>query len=174
VKCGDKKTATEVGAGNPPELIFFDCDGQLIHRGPVSDLNSVETAMKSALQKYADKEANWQAYDDRAIEGAKESKKLVVLAFSNDKEDSVATLKNFNDRSIAKKHENILFMKKDFEKDSAEAKKWGVTSAPTVLYIDPNKAEGKQVIEKVTGKQSVNAIRVALAKAFAKIEKDSK
>ncbi len=170
MKCADKKTATEIKPSTPPEILFYDCDGELISRNPVTDAASVENAMKGALTKYSNKEITWQQYDERSIEGAKDSGKLVVLSFVNDKDESLATLKNFEDRTIAKKHDKILFVKINYEKDSAEAKKYGAIQAPTVLYIDPNKAVEKQVIEKVSGKQSVNAIRNSLAKAFAKME----
>jgi hypothetical protein len=167
VRCMDKKTATQVKPANPPEIIFFDADGELLSRAGVTDGDSVEKAMKAALEKYAPKQVNWTEYDEKAVS---ESQRLVVLAFVNDKKDSEDTLKAFEDRTIAKKHDQITFVKKEFAKDSEEAKKWGATSAPTVVFINPSKEAGKQVLEKVSGKQSVNALRALLAKAFAKME----
>ena len=172
VKCADKKTATEIKPGTPPEILFYDCDGELISRERVTDLSSVESAMKNALTKYSNKEIAWQDYSDNAVSAAKEAGKIVVLAYVNDKDDSVATLKAFEDRAIAKKHDKMVFLKVAYEKDSASAKKYNVNTAPTVIYIDPSKDEKTQVIEKVKGKQSVNAIRNSIAKAFAK--QDSK
>ncbi len=128
--------------------------------------------MKTALTKYSSKEISWQAWSENSVAAAKESGKLIVLAFVNDKDDSVATLKAFEDRTIAKKHDKVIFLKVTYEKDSADVKKYGVFSAPTVIYIDPSKDGDKQVMEKVQGKQSVNQIRASLFKAFAK--QDSK
>ncbi len=53
VKCGDKKTAEEVKAKNPPEVIFFDADGEEISRTSVKSATDVDRAMNEALKKYA-------------------------------------------------------------------------------------------------------------------------
>lgn len=167
-KCADKKTATELKPGTPPEIMIFDCDGELITRSGVTDVTSVENAMKAALEKYSNKEVSWETYRDGAVNP--EVEKLMVLAFVDDKETSTKALKLFEDRTVAKHHGKIAFLKESYQKDSETATKWNVKTAPSFLIIDPNREEGKQVLDKLTGNVTLSQIRAALAKGFARME----
>lgn len=173
VKCGDKKTAEEVKAKNPPEVIFFDADGEEISRSPVKKAGDVDRAMNEALKKYAPREIAWASYDPEAVKAARESGKLVVLAFASDSKDSAATLEAFTDRTLAKLHDKIAFFKIEFRKDGEVEKLWGVTSAPTVITVDGQQEPGsKAVIEKSLGKKTPGSLKSMIQKGLKQIEKD--
>ena len=72
------------------------------------------------------------------------------------------------DRSIAKFHDRFHFVKTAFRRDSEEAKKYGVSQAPSFVILEPGKGE---VIEKSTGKKTAREIRAAIVKALARPEK---
>lgn len=172
VKCGDKKTAEEVKATNPPEVIFYNPDGEEIHRQSVKDAASIDNAMEQALKKYANREISWNAFDDAALDSARESGKVVILAFASDSKDSEAALKALEDRQLAKLHDSVVFLKATFEKDGRTEKLWGVSSAPTLVLIDPTKEAGsKATLEKIMGKKSPLSLKASIQKALKAIEK---
>jgi hypothetical protein len=172
VKSSDKKTAEEIGAKSPPEVIFFDPDGEEIYRQPVTNAGDIERAMGEATKKYGPKEVSWAAYDEGAVKAAREAGKVVVLAFASDSKDSEATLKAFEDRTLAKLHEKIAFFKIEYRKDDETAKLWGVSAAPTVITVDGAKEMGaKAVIEKSSGKKTPSALKGMIQKALKAIEK---
>ncbi len=171
VQCGDIKTARQVSVGNPPELHFFNCDFEKIHSTSISDLKSVEAALQSAGDKYANRDVSWSEYDESAVTAAKESgKKFVMLAFVSDRPDSLETLENFAHKAIVKFHDKILFMKTEYIKDSEEAKTWNVMSTPALLVVDPSKEGAKRVVARAGGKQSVKAIRNLIVDGLKKVE----
>lgn len=173
VRCGDKKTAQVIGVNSPPELIFFNPDGAEIHRQQVRDAAGIEQAMTQALKIYGPKEISWTAYSDDELAAAKQGNRLVVLAFANDEsKDSEATLKALEHRAIAGLHEKITFLKAAFAKDGHAEKLWSVTSAPTVLIVDPNKDAGsKAIVERSSGKKSPKELKSMIAKGIKAIEK---
>lgn len=171
VRAASIKDAREVQTQNSPELRFFDCDFELLSSGPVTDVKSVESAIDTACQKWLPQPVQWQDYDEGAIEAAKESgKKFVFLAFTSDRKDSQETLDNLTHEAIAKFHDKVLFMKTEYIKDSEESKKWKVMGTPCVLTIDPSRPEGKQIIDRAGGKQSVKALRKMVLDGLKKTE----
>jgi len=172
VRCADKKTAGEVKAGSPPEIIVFHPDGEEIYRQNVRDAVSVERAMTEALKIYGPKEITWTAYDESAWGSARECGKLVVLVFASESHDSEATLKALEDRTLAKMHESVLFLRTTFVKDGPVEKSWGVMSAPTILLADPTKEAGsKAVLDRSSGKKSAGSLKSMLSKALKAVEK---
>jgi len=170
VRCGDKKTAQEVGAKRPPEVIFFNPDGEEYYRTGFRDASSLLRAMDEANKKYGPKEVSWTPYDDSAIANA--NGRVVLLAFANDSKESESTLKALEDRICVKFHEKVLFLKTEYRKDSDEAKKWGVSAAPAIVLIDPSKESGsKSVIDRQIGKRNAGQLRSALTKAVRIVEK---
>ena len=128
--------------------------------------------MNEALRIYGPKAITWTPYDEASLAAARESGKLVLLAFASDSKDSEATLKALEDRSIAKSHEKILFLKADYVKDGHAEKLWGVSYAPTILVVDPTKEAGsKAVIDRVTGKKSAASLRGTIEKGLRAVEK---
>lgn len=173
VRCGDKKTAEEVGAKSPPEVIFFNPDGEEILRMGIRDLSSLQRAMDMANQKYGPKEIAWAEYDAAALQAA--SGKLVVLAFADDSKDCQSTLKALEDRALVKFHEKIVFLKTAYRKDSEEAKLWGVSAAPAVVLIDPTKEAGsKAVIERLVGKRNWTQFRKPIERAVKALDKSGR
>jgi hypothetical protein len=171
VRCSDKKTATAVQPTRPPEVIFFDCDGEKIGNYPVSDVASLDSAMDKVLTKYANKEISWGTLTESTCADAKDSKKLMVFLFSDDKKDSEETAKALEDRNIAKHHEKLVFVKVAYDKDNDDCKRFGVTSAPTVMIVDPTKELGsKAVMDKLVGKQKPMALRSLILKGFEKMK----
>lgn len=173
VRCGDKKTAQAIGVNSPPELIFFNPDGEEICRQQARDAASVEQAMTQALKVYGPKEISWTAYGDDELAAAKQGNKLVVVAFASDEsKDCEATLKALEHRAIAGLHEKITFLKAAFTKDGHAEKLWSVTSAPTILIVDPSKDAGsKAIVERASGKKSPKELKSMIVKGLKSIEK---
>jgi hypothetical protein len=121
-------------------------------------------AWEAALKKYADQPVRWE----NEIPASSSSKRLLVVAFDDEKGEG---LKELEDRQVAKLHERCLFVRLPYEKNGADAKKWGVTQAPTVILCDPAKENPeKNPLEKLSGKKSAAALKAALQKALLKIE----
>ncbi len=173
VRCADKKTAQAIGVNSPPEVIFFNPDGAEIHRQQVRDAASIEQAMTQALKIYGPKEISWTAYSDDELAAAKQGNKLVVVAFASDEsKDCEATLKALEHRAIAGLHEKIVFLKAPFTKDGHAEKLWGVTSAPTVLIVDPTKDVGSRaIVDRGSGKKSPKELKSMIAKGLKAVEK---
>lgn len=173
VRCGDKGTAIEVGATRPPEIIIFDGDGEEIHRQGVGDAAGVEDAMKRGLKKYTSREIEWEEYAPELIEEARQNDNLVVIAFANEKKNSVATLAALENRSLAKFHDRITFLKVDYTKRGVVEKLWKANGAPTVLVVDPRKDLGyKAVISKISGKKSWRTFKKSFLKGFRILDRE--
>ena len=175
VRCGDKATAVSVGAKSPPEIIIFDGDGEEIHRQGVRDTASVENAMKQGLDKYVPREIDWQDYSPEDLEAARQDEKLVVIAFSDGKKSSADNMAAMENRSLAKLHDQIIFLKVDFTRKGRVETEWRVGSAPTVLVIDPRKDPGyRAVISKIQGKKSWRSFKKSFQKGFRILAKELK
>ncbi len=167
----DKKMAQELKATRIREAIFIDGDGVEMHRATFSDGRSLDRAMGAAVEKYAPREIAWKSYDAKETVATEERKKLVLLGFADDKKESADALKVLEDRQLAKYHERFLFMKAAFRKDSEEAKKWGVSQAPSFVIIDPGKGE---VLDRASGRRTVKELKPLIVKALARLDKDKK
>jgi hypothetical protein len=72
-----------------------------------------------------------------------------------------------------KLHDKFDFVRKAWEKGSDESKAFSVLQAPTIVIT--NTRDGKTaVLEKLAGKQSATAVKIALLRALKKIEEPSK
>jgi hypothetical protein len=175
VRCADKTTADKVKSQAPPALIFLDGDGKEYYRTAVSGGAGVEEAMKKALEMYANKPVSWATGDAGSlVEQSRSQKKLLALVFLDEKKDSEAFAKALEDRWIAKHHERLVFQRVEFERDSAAAKAWGVTSAPSMVLVNPEEQDDKKrVIDRLASKKEIVSIRAFLVKAFEKAGRTS-
>src|SRR5579862_9552091 len=138
VKVSDKKTFETVKARNPNELIFVDPDGKELHRKYAVNAEAVSGAIAEALAKYPAREVAWGPYDDAAMERARESRKLAVIAVSEDTHVDDVALKLFEDRTVARLQDQCVFLKLKAEKESPVLKKLGVSGSPAFLFVDPS------------------------------------
>lgn len=167
VKVFDKKTQEQIKATSRGEVIIVDPEGNELARKVLAGAPDMLAALKEADQKYGPKQIAWLPCDEKALADAKEAKKLVVLAFADDGKDSGPTLKALEDRAVSRFHEQCVFLKSEYQKDSEEAKRWGVTVAPSVLFVDPSKEAGaKAVVEKLSGKREPSHFKTAFTKAL--------
>jgi hypothetical protein len=164
----DRKAALELKATRIREAIFIDGDATEIYRATLSDGRSLEKALGAAADKYAPREIAWRSYEAKETASVDERKKLVMLGFSDEKKESVETLKTLEDRQLTKYHEKFIFMKAAFKKDSEEAKKWGVSQAPLLVIIDPAKGE---VLDRIGPRKTAKEIKPLLVKALGRLEK---
>jgi hypothetical protein len=166
VKACDKKTQEAIRSKGPGELVFLDPDGNELHRNVCLDAPAIEKAMDAALAKYAPRAISWNVYQDKAIESARASRKLALVAFDNGGKDAEALLKSLEDRMLARLHDRFSFIRVEFRKDSDEARTWAVSSAPTLLIVDPAKDAGAPaVVERIAGKKNVAQLKAILQKA---------
>jgi hypothetical protein len=164
VRVCEKKTALSVKATKPPEAIFMDADGDEFYRSGFIDGATLERAMAAALQRYSPREISWAG----EIPGSPGGKQLLIVGFDDEKGEN---LKAFEDKTLAKYHDRIEFVRLPFKKDSESAKKWGVTQAPAVFICDAAKeSPEKNPLEKLSGKKNPAAIKAAILKALGKIE----
>jgi len=173
VRCADKATSDKVKSTQISTMIFFDGDGKEYLRTPVSTADSVEAAYKKALEMYARRPVSWSA-GDSATAGA-DGKKLVAMAFLDEKKDSEAFVASLEDRWVAKHHDRLTFVKVAFDRTSEECKKWGVTTAPTLLLVNPAEENPKKsILDQLVAKKEVSSIRAFLLRAFDKADRASK
>jgi hypothetical protein len=177
VRCADKTTSDKVKSSAISTLIFFDGDGKEYHRTEVSTADSVEAAYKKALEMYAKRPVSWASGEPSAIlsETRNDRKKLVALAFLDDKKDSEALLGALEDRWVAKHQDRLVFTKVAFDRTSEICKKWNVTAAPTLVLINPAEEDAKKsVVDQLVSKKELTSVHAFLVKAFEKFDKSSK
>jgi len=167
VKVSDKKTFEIVKARNPNELIFVDPDGKELYRKYAVNAEAVSGAIAEALAKYPAREVAWGAYDDGAIERARESRKLAVIAVSEDTHGDDAALKLFEDRTVARLQDQCVFLRLKAEKDSPILKKLGVPCGPVLLFVDPSGELGsRSVLATSNGARTAVQVRALLLKSL--------
>ena len=177
VRCADKTTSDKVKSSGLSTMIFFDGDGKEYHRTPVSSPDSVETAFNKALEIYSKKPISWASGEasDVISQSAGDKKKLVALVFADDKKDSEALLNVLEDRWVAKHHERLTFSKIAYERNSDTAKKWNVTTAPTILLINPAEEDPKKrIVDQLVAKKELVSVRNFLVRAMEKFDKTSR
>lgn len=84
-----------------------------------------------------------------AVESGKAGGYLVAVVFVDKTPKSDAFMKVFLDAAVNPEILNCAFGKVEFKKDSEEAKQFKVTSAPTLLLLDPTK-EPVAVLKTIT------------------------
>jgi hypothetical protein len=158
-----QKVANHYKVKSVPAVVFTDSDGDEICRATFLDESSLQRAMKTALEKYRNQPVRWKS------EAGATSKKLLVVGFDDEAGEA---LKVLEDRSIVKFHDRCEFVRLPARKDGEEAKKWGVASFPAVVLCDPSQENPeKSPIEKIVGKKSTAAVKLAIQRALAKVEK---
>ena len=160
---GTQKLANQFGIKGSPAALIVDPDGAELARGPLAAGESALTALfDKASTAYAPKTIDW------ASDVAASSKKLLIVGFETEGD----TLKGFEDRMLAKYHDKITFVKLPYEKDSATAKKWQVSTLPSIYICDASKdAPEKAILEKLTGAKKPLSLKLAVQKALFKVEK---
>lgn len=176
VRCSDKKTALAVGSKTvlTAEAIYLDADGDEFHRDTVADPSEVAASIGKALGKYADKSVAWSDPDDKTFTSGPRCLLFYTATgkSATSDADSESVMKALEDRSLVKFHARYVFSKVEFSKDSAEARKWGVSGAPTLLIVDPVQDAGPgAVTERLFGKRSTSQLRASLAKGLRAADK---
>jgi hypothetical protein len=177
VRCADKTTSDKVKSSAISTVIFFDGDGKEYHRTIVGTVDSVEAAFKKATELYSKRSIAWATGEAADVmSGAKgEAKKLVALAFLDEKKDSETLVASLEDRWVAKYHERMIFTKVAFDKNSELCKKYGVTSAPTLVLVNPTQEDAKKsIVDQLVTKKELASVHSFLVKAFDKFDKGSK
>ena len=76
---------------------------------------------------------------------------------------------------MAKYQERLIFTKVAYDKTSELCKKYNVTTAPTLLLVNPEQEDAKKsVVDSLVAKKELLSVRNFLAKAFDRLDKASK
>ena len=164
-RVADKKAAEELKATKPLEILFLAADGDELHRSAFFDLATLEKDLGLAAKRMTPRAPDWASVDFKqppapAVEGARP----IVLFLTDERKESLETLKALESAEIAPLHERVVFVKLAWKKDSEEAKKWGAAQAPTVLVLDP---ATREPLEKVSGKKTARELKALIQKALA-------
>lgn len=147
--------------------------------------------INGALKIYAPKEIDWLDSLEKGVELAKDGKKLLFIAFADDQQDSLKTLKALENPFLVKTNEKFVFVKvktakkpdkpsakkeTDEEKKKREAEiavslaqmdKWKVSSAPVIFIVDPGEPEPeKKPLQKITGLRDTVYLKKNMNKAL--------
>lgn len=162
---GTQKLANQYQIKGSPVALVVDPDGEELIRTPLAGGQpALDAALDKASAKYANKEISWGS----DVPSASSEKKLLVVGFEDKEGD---TLKLLEDRRISKYHGRMTFVKLAYEKDGETAKKWGVSSLPSIYLCDATKENPeKAVIEKLTGKKNESALKAAVQRALLKLD----
>lgn len=173
VRCADAKTAKRIKPGPVPALVYFDGDGEAIHRAVVRTEEEVRAAFQAALKRYASREIAWASGDfESVLRKAGELKRPVALVFVDGKSGSNALVKVLEDRWIAKHHDRLVFLSIPYKRDSEDCRRWGVTSSPALLVLNPlEEKDSRRVLSRLSGRKDVRSARACLLKALEKFRK---
>lgn len=87
---------------------------------------------------------------DDAVKAAKEGSKVALVLFSDGGPKSKTFSQVLGDASLDEVFGKVAYAMVEFSKDSADAKKFKVTAAATLLILDVSKEEPKE-LKKMTG-----------------------
>jgi hypothetical protein len=162
-RVADKKGAEELKATKPLEILYLAADGDEVHRSAFLDLAALEKDLAVATKRITPRAPDWATVDFKqpAAEGAKP----IVLFLTDDRKDSLDTLKALESAEVAPFHERVVFVRHAWKKDSEEAKKYGAAQAPMVLVLD---GSTREPIEKAAGKKTARELKALIQKALAK------
>ena len=166
VRVADRKTAAEIRATRCLEVIFLDPDGEEVHRAEFKDAPALEKSMATASELCGPRPVAWVSADGGLPAQTGAGGRPVVLAFTDDRKESADVLKSLEDRVVASIQDRLVFVKSAWKKDGEEAKRWGVTQAPTFVIVDP---ASREVLERVSGRKTPKDLRAAFLRALAKI-----
>lgn len=168
VRVCDRKMAQSIKAAKPPEAIFLDSDGDEVYRAPFNDGSSLDRVMTAATAKYGSRAIAW----GNEISTDPAGSPLIVVGFDDEKGEA---LKAFEDKTLAKYHDRIEFVRYSVKKDPDAARKWGVNLGPMIFICDGTKdSPEKNPIEKIAGKKAPSVLRASILKALSKVEQDAR
>jgi len=160
---GSQKYANHFKVKAVPAVLFTDADGDEIHRAGFLDEKGLESALRTALEKYQNRPVAW-----RSEAGAAGSKKLLVVGFDDEAGEA---LKALEDRTLVKFHDRCEFVKLPSQKDGEGARKWGVASFPAIVLADAAQENPEKApLERLVGRKTPAALKAAIHKALAKLE----
>jgi len=173
VNAADVPTAKRVDApSNGANLIFVDPDGVSLGAWPVQSggEKAILAALDEAKAKYKSKPVSWSPKEPEPVTDPFK-RKLIVYAFLDGKEASQKVEKALEHAWVAKDHGRMAFMQVD-DLASPLAKRFKVTSFPTLIFYDPSMKEGKEVIDRRSGETNARQVRVPIRKFLDKVKKD--
>jgi len=100
---------------------------------------------------------------DEALKAGKDGTKPVVLLFGDTTPKTKTFIQLLSDPSLDQSFMNVAYAAVTYEKDSEEAKKYKVTSAPTLLVLDPRPEAPKELKKLTSGAPA--GVRSAIAAA---------
>jgi hypothetical protein len=157
---GDQAGANRFKVRGAPMVLFTDGDGAVLHRASIVSPETLFDAMTVVLkEKFVNVPVSW----GDVVRTGPITKRLLVVGFEGEKGGG---LKVLEDRTLVKYHANCEFVKLPFSKDGEDARRWGVTQAPTILVCDPM----ERVLEKVSGDKSPAEVKAALVRALRKVD----
>lgn len=106
---------------------------------------------------------------EEALKAGKEGSKPVVLLFGDASPKTKMMSEMLGDPSLDESFSSVFFATIEFKKDGDEAKKFKVSSAPTVLILDPRPETPKELKKLTSGAPpTVKSAIAAAVKAMAK------
>ena len=161
---GSQKQANLYHIKAAPVVLFTDADGDELHRASFTDESALASAMEAALKKYQNRPVSWKS----DVAGSSGARKLLVVGFDDEAGEA---LKALEDKSIAKYHDRCEFVKMPAQKDGEAAKKWGVSSFPSIILADGSQENPEKTpFEKLTGKKTPASVKAAIQKALARLD----
>ena len=100
---------------------------------------------------------------DEALKAGKDGTKPVVLLFGDATPKTKLFIQQISDPSLDPSFMNVAYAAVAYEKDGEEAKKYKVTSAPTLLVLDPRPEAPKELKKLTSG--APGGVRSAIAAA---------
>lgn len=95
-----------------------------------------------------------------------------MYLFVDDREPSKKTEKALSHPWIGKDHDRMVFVK-TLGRDNDLAKRFNVSTLPTIVYVAPLLKESERIVERKGGESTLRMIRATQKKAFDKIKKAS-
>lgn len=154
-----------------PTILFLDPDGKKVDEFVgVKPPEELEPLLKSVTEKFGRKPRFHKEYD-QALDRAKAESKPLALFFFDAKQASVDYAKALDDKSLEELFEKIVFVKVEVKKDSAEAKRYGVTAPPVIVVANPTSEKPESnPIRKVYGKKAAKDIKRDLEEALKRFK----
>ncbi len=157
---GDQSVANRMKIRGAPMVRITDPEGDTLLDAPINGPEPLLVAIIGVMkEKYVDKPVQWGG----VVRSGPIRTSFLVVAFDA---PGGAALKLWEDRSLVKYHKMCDFVRLEAAKGDELAKKWGVAEFPAFLICDAQ----ERILERGTGKKGVAELRVAVAKAWKKLE----
>jgi hypothetical protein len=159
-----QKLANQFEVKGSPAMVVVDPDAQELFRGPVRAEADVAGALDASIEKYKDQAITWGT----EVSPEPGARKLLVVGF--DKE-GFEGLKVLEDRMLAKYHSRCRFARFPYEKGSDAAKKWGVSTTPTIVLCNAgSETPEKDPFARLQGAKTAPALRMEFMRAIQKLD----